>query len=88
MLWRSAFDLRLPSPEPVALHVEVVRPAAVGRCGFIHTPDGDEYCFGRGKLSGATFDQVQIGAEVQFLPGVSADGRQAKPVSFGRHRLD
>ena len=72
---------------PVALPGEVVRLDTEGRFGFIGTPDGDEYYFGRENLSDATFDQVQIGVEVQFLPDVGAEGRQAKRVSFGKHQF-
>ena len=72
---------------PVPRHGEVVRLDTEGRFGFIRTPDGDEYYFDRENLAGANFDQVQIGAQVQFLPEVGAEGRQAKRVSFGKHRF-
>jgi len=62
----------------------VVRLDAEGHFGCIRAA-GDEYYFGHDNLTGATFDQVQIGAEVQFLPEVGAEGRQAKRVSFGKH---
>ena len=64
----------------------MVRLDGEGRFGFIRMADGDEYYFGHENLSGAIFDQVQIGAKVQFLPEVGAEGRQAKRVSFGKHQ--
>jgi ribosomal subunit interface protein len=72
----------------VPLRGEVVRLDPEGRFGFIRTPEGDEYYFSRENLSDGTFDQVEIGAEVQFLPEVAAEGRQAKRVSFGKHHFE
>ena len=60
---------------------------AEGRFGIIRTPDGDQYSFGREKLLGATFDQVQIGVEVQFLPEVGAEGWQVRRVRFDKQRF-
>jgi ribosome-associated translation inhibitor RaiA/cold shock CspA family protein len=70
---------------PTLLHGEVVRFGDEGQCGFIRTPEGDEYYFDAGNVSGMPFEHLQIGTEVQFIPEVAARGRQAKRVSVGKH---
>lgn len=70
---------------PTPLHGEVVRFGDDGRCGFIRTPDGDEYYFGADNVSGMPFEHLQLGTEVQFIPEVASQGRQAKRVSAGKH---
>ncbi len=55
--------------------------------GFIETADGRELYFGRDNVASPSFDQLAIGAEVQFLEDVGAEGLQAKRVSVGKHRL-
>jgi len=72
---------------PVPLHGEVVRLDDEGGFGFIRTPDGNEYYFGRDNVAGATFDQVQTGSAVQFIPEGAGEGLQAKRVSLGKHRM-
>jgi ribosomal subunit interface protein len=67
---------------------EVVRFADEGRCGFIRTPDGDEYWFGPDNVAGVPFEHLELGARVQFIPEVAAEGRQAKRVSLGKHHVD
>jgi ribosome-associated translation inhibitor RaiA len=69
------------------LRGEVVRFADEGQCGFIRTPDGDEYWFGPDNVAGVPFEHVELGAQVQFVPEVAAEGRQAKRVSIGKHRV-
>jgi len=69
------------------LHGEVVRFADEGRCGFIRTPDGNEYWFGPDNVAGVPFEHVELGARVQFVPDVAAEGRQAKRVSLGKHSV-
>ena len=71
----------------VPLHGEVIRLDDEGGFGFIRTPDGDEYYFGRDNVAGATFDQVQAGSVVQFIPELAGEGLQAKRVSLGKHRM-
>ena len=88
MSCRVVIEQQQKHQHPVPRHGDVVRLDTEGRFGFIRTPDGDEYYFDRENLAGANFDQVQSGAEVQFLPEVGAEGRQAKRVSFGKHRFD
>lgn len=70
-------------PEP--LRGEVVRFADEGRCGFISTPGGDEYWFGPDNMAGVPFEHLALGDQVQFIPDVAAQGRQAKRVSVGKH---
>ena len=72
---------------PAPLHGEVVRFADEGRCGFIRTPDGDEYWFGPGNVAGTPFEHLEVGTAVQFVPDVAAEGKQAKRVSTGKHRV-
>lgn len=73
---------------PVPLHGEVVRLGDDGASGFIRTPDGDEYRFDSGNLAGVPFEHLQPGTEVQFIPEVAEQGRQAKRVSVGKHHFE
>jgi ribosomal subunit interface protein len=66
-------------------HGEVVRIDAQGGYGFIRTPDGQEYYFGRDNIAGGTFEGVEVGTAVQFLAEPAGEGLQAKRVSLGRH---
>lgn len=66
------------------LRGEVVRFADDGHCGFIRTADGDEYWFGPDNMAGAVFEHLAPGDQVQFVPEVAAEGRQAKRVSVGK----
>lgn len=70
---------------PTPLRGVVVRFGDEGQYGFIRTPDGNEYYFGADNVSGVPFEHLQLGAEVQFIPEVAAQGRQAKRVSTGKH---
>jgi ribosomal subunit interface protein len=72
----------------VPLHGEVVRFADEGRCGFIRTPEGDEYWFGPENVAGVPYEHVTVGMPVQFIPEVAAEGRQAKRVSVGKHTAE
>ncbi len=69
------------------LRGEVVRFGDEGRCGFILTPGGDEYWFGPDNVADVPFEHVELGALVQFIPEVAAEGRQAKRVTVGKHRF-
>lgn len=73
-------------PEP--LHGEVVRFDPADRCAFIRTANGDEYWFAPENVVGTPFEHIPLGAEVQFIPEVAAEGRQAKRVSLGKHRFE
>lgn len=68
------------------LHGEVVRFADEGRCGFVRTPDGDEYWFGPDNVAGVPYEHLELGAQVRFIPDLAGEGRQAKRVSIGKHR--
>jgi cold shock CspA family protein len=70
---------------PVPLHGEVVRFDAEGRFGFIRTGDGDEYWFSAENVVNEPFESMPAGTQVQFIPEVAGEGRQAKRVSVGRH---
>jgi ribosome-associated translation inhibitor RaiA len=69
---------------PTPLHGEVVRFGDDGQSGYIRTHDGDEYWFGADNV-GLPFEHLALGTEVQFIPEVAAQGRQAKRVSVGKH---
>ena len=70
---------------PALLHGEVVRLGDDRQCGFIRTPEGDEYYFAADNVSGIPFEHLQVGTVVRFIPEVAAQGRQAKRVSVGKH---
>jgi ribosomal subunit interface protein len=72
---------------PREFHGEVVRLNDEGGFGFIRTPDGQEYYFGRDNLTDARFEQVRIGSAVQFITEVAGEGAQAKRVSLGKHQV-
>jgi cold shock CspA family protein len=55
--------------------------------GFIRTPDGQEYWFGRHNLASGRFEQLQEGTAVQFIAELAAEGPQAKRVSLGKHHV-
>jgi hypothetical protein len=38
-------------------------------------------------VSGVPFEHLQPGTQVQFIPEVAAQGRQAKRVSIGKHGM-
>lgn len=69
------------------LHGEVVRLVGEDGFGFIRTPDGQEYYFGRDNLAGVRFEQVRVGDTVQFIAEAAAQGMQAKRVSPGKHQV-
>ena len=72
---------------PRELHGEVVRLLDDEGFGFIRTPDGEEYYFGRTNLASGRFEQLQVGTAVQFIAEVAGEGRQAKRVSLGKHHV-
>jgi len=49
--------------------------------GFIGDADGNEYYFDRANLVHPSFEKLEVGATVEFLAEVAAQGRQAKRVS-------
>jgi ribosomal subunit interface protein len=72
---------------PRELHGEVVRLSQEGGFGFVRTPDGDEYYFGRDNLPGGQFDKLSVGTAVQFIGEAAGEGLQAKRVSLGKHHF-
>jgi ribosomal subunit interface protein len=72
---------------PQPMHGRLVRLNAGERFGFIETAEGDDYYFAPENLEGALFEHLQEGTEVQFIPEVAGEGRQAKRVSVGKHRF-
>ena len=77
----------LEKQHPVPLRGEIVRLDADLRRGFIRTPAGDEYYFDGENLADTPFEHLQLGWTAQFIPEVASQGRQAKRVSFGKHRF-
>lgn len=53
--------------------------------GFIETADGRELYFAAENVVHPTFEQLEPGAEVQFIEEVADEGRQAKRVTVGKH---
>lgn len=91
---RDAFDAVIRRLEDFArlqrgevkTHAQLLR-GAVARIlaeegyGFITTDDGSEYYFSRENVIDPSFDQLQEGMEVQFIPEPAAEGMQAKRVT-------
>jgi ribosome-associated translation inhibitor RaiA len=71
---------------PTPLHGEVVRFSDEEQSGFIRTAEGDEYYFGAANLADVPFENLRLGTQVQFIPDVAAQGRQAKRVSVGKRQ--
>lgn len=69
------------------LHGRIARLNDEGGFGFVRTPDGEEYYFGRDNLADTRFEQLQVGNEVQFIAESAAEGPQAKRVSLGKHHV-
>ncbi|HXZ97553.1 MAG TPA: HPF/RaiA family ribosome-associated protein [Burkholderiales bacterium] len=96
---RDAFDAAARKLEDVArvqrgdvkVH-EVPQHGKVARLfheegyGFIETADGTELYFSRDNVVEPSFDQLEIGAAVQFIEEVASQGRQAKRITVGKHR--
>jgi len=69
----------------VPQHGKVARLFAGDGYGFIATPDGRELYFSRANVVEPSFDDLQVGATVQFIEELAAEGPQAKRVSVGKH---
>lgn len=69
------------------LHGEVVRLDDDGGFGFVRTPDGQEYYFGRDNLRSGQFSKLSPGTPVQFIVEIAGEGLQAKRVSLGKHHV-
>ena len=67
------------------MHGEVVCLDQVGGFGFVRTPNGEEYYFGRDNLTSGQFSKLSVGTTVQFIGEVAGEGLQAKRVSLGKH---
>jgi len=76
-------DVKVHEP---AQHGEVLRMFREEGHGFIGTTDGRELYFSRENVVHPTFDQLEPGAQVQFIEETGAEGLQAKRVSVGKHR--
>lgn len=68
----------------VPQHGRILRLTGEG-FGFIGTEDGRELYFSRENVVHPTFEQLEPGAEVQFIEEMAAEGPQAKRVSIGKH---
>jgi ribosomal subunit interface protein len=71
----------------VEQHGRVARIVRDERYGFIETPDGRELYFSAVNVVTPDFDALEVGAEVQFIEDLAAEGRQAKRVSAGKHHV-
>ncbi len=70
--------------EPV-VQGRVVRLFEEGH-GFIEDAEGNQYYFDRANLVHPSFEKLEIGAAVEFLADLAAQGRQAKRVSTIKHQ--
>lgn len=59
----------------------VIRLLAEGH-GFIEDADGNQYYFDRAGVAHPGFDKLEVGASVEFLAELAAQGRQAKRVTL------
>lgn len=50
--------------------------------GFIEDADGNQYYFDRAGVTHPSFDKLEVGAPVEFLAELAAQGRQAKRVTL------
>jgi len=66
-------------------HGEIVRLYPDEGMGFIRTPDGRELYFSRDNVVYPDFRELGVGAQVQFIEEMAAEGPQAKRVSVGKH---
>ena len=55
--------------------------------GFIEDSQGREFYFARDNVSAPEFEQLEVGAEVQFLEADGNEGLQARRVTAGKHRF-
>jgi len=55
--------------------------------GFIETPDRRQIYFHRNSVAQSGFDQLEVGAEVEFIEEVGNEGPQARMVSLGKHHV-
>jgi ribosomal subunit interface protein len=69
----------------VPQHGKVVRMLMDEGFGFIETEDGRELYFSRENVVHPLFQHLQIGADVEFIEELAAQGPQAKRVSVGKH---
>jgi ribosomal subunit interface protein len=69
----------------VSQHGEVARLFPEDGVGFIRTADGRELYFGRDNVVHPAFEELAVGARVQFIEQMGAEGPQAKRVSVGKH---
>ncbi|MBI5612360.1 MAG: HPF/RaiA family ribosome-associated protein [Gammaproteobacteria bacterium] len=54
--------------------------------GFIETPDRRELYFNRNSVVEPEFEQLEIGAEVNYVEEQGKEGPQARRVSAGKHQ--
>ena len=66
-------------------HGKVARLFAEDGRGFIATADGRELYFSRENVVHPSFEDLTVGAEVQFIEEMAAEGPQAKRISIGKH---
>ena len=66
---------------PQVLHGTIARLFADEDYGFIATDDADEYYFSRENVIDPSFQRLQEGMQVQFIPEPVAEGLRAKRVT-------
>jgi ribosomal subunit interface protein len=68
-------------PHEPLVQGRVVRLLSEEGQGFIEDADGNEYYFDRASVVHPTFEKIEVGAPVEFIAELAAQGRQAKRVS-------
>ena len=70
---------------PVTAHVVRMFPAQ--GYGFLQTPDLREIYFHRNSVLDPGFDELELGAEVQFIEEQGNEGPTARMVTVGKHHV-
>jgi len=70
-----------------AQHGKVARIVREEGFGFIETADGRELYFSQDNVVHPSFDQLAVGAQVQFIEEPAAQGVQAKRITVGKHKF-
>jgi ribosomal subunit interface protein len=73
-------------PHPPVGHGTVARLMTHDGYGFIETPDGREFYFDRGSLTGGDFDSLTPGTEVRFTEREGENGPFATAVKPAREK--
>lgn len=68
----------------IPIHGQIARIFPEDRFGFIES-NGTDYYFSDANVVHPSFDELDIGMDVQFIEEFAAEGQQAKRVTTGKH---